>query len=196
MDLPTQTNATSSVTARSALRSNLKARREAFVTSPGLLAADLSLAEHLRRLLIELEPDTLGLYWPLRCEFNAPVALSEQMTATGVAAALPYARKKPVAMHYCRWDGAAPTARDECNMATAEGAMLVPDVVLVPCVGFTKSGHRLGYGGGYFDRWLAAHPHVTSIGVAWAATEISDAEFNAQPHDQTLTLVVTENGIA
>ncbi len=184
---------------RVALRSNLKARREAFVTSAvtstAAAAADLSLAEHLRRLLIELEPETLGLYWPLRCEFNAPAALSQHSADAGVVMALPYARKKPVAMHYCRWDGAAPTARDECNMATAEGAMLVPDVVLVPCVGFTKSGHRLGYGGGYFDRWLAAHPQVTSIGVAWAATEISDAEFDAQPHDQALTLMVTENGI-
>jgi len=80
-------------------------------------------------------------------------------------------------------------------MATADGAVLVPDVVLVPCVGFTKSGHRLGYGGGYFDRWLAANPHVTSIGLAWAVTEINEAEFDAQPHDQALSLVLTENGV-
>jgi 5-formyltetrahydrofolate cyclo-ligase len=182
-------------TPRAALRSNLLARREAFVTSAEAAAAESAQAVHLRGLLLELEPETLGLYWPLRFEFNAPAALSDQMTDAGVRMALPYARKTPVAMHYCRWDGASTTARDECNMATADGAMLVPDVVLVPCVGFTKSGHRLGYGGGYFDRWLVAHPHVTSIGVAWAATEISDADFAAQPHDQALTLVVTENGI-
>jgi len=73
--------------------------------------------------------------------------------------------------------------------------MLVPDVVLVPCVAYTRSGLRLGYGGGYFDRWLAAHPHVTSIGVAWTACEISDAEFAVQPHDQGLSLVVTQDGV-
>ncbi len=194
-----RTGATSVVMPRSELRSSLLARREAFVatlvTSAGTAAAESAQAEHLRRLLIELEPETLGLYWPLRCEFNAPTALNEYIAAAGVVMALPYARKKPVAMHYCRWDGAAPKARDECNMATAEGAVLVPDVVLVPCVGFTPSGHRLGYGGGYFDRWLAANPHVTSIGVAWASTEISEAEFAAQPHDQALTLMLTENGI-
>jgi 5-formyltetrahydrofolate cyclo-ligase len=194
MNSPSPANANSFVTPRVALRSNLLARREAFVTS-NAAAADLSMAAHLRRLLIELEPETLGLYWPLRCEFNAPAALSAQIALSGAVCALTYAKRKPVEMHYRRWDGAVPAARDECNMATAEGAMLVPDVVLVPCVGFTPSGHRLGYGGGYFDRWLAAHPHVTSIGVAWAATEISEAEFAAQPHDQALTLVVTENGI-
>lgn len=190
---------TSVVMSRAALRSNLLARREAFVTSfvssAAAAAADSSMAVELRRLLIELEPHTLGLYWPLPCEFNAPAALSEQMALSGVVCALTYAKRKPVEMHYRRWNGAAPTARDECNMATADGAVLVPDVVLVPCVGFTKSGHRLGYGGGYFDRWLAANPHVTSIGLAWAVTEINEAEFDAQPHDQALSLVLTENGV-
>jgi 5-formyltetrahydrofolate cyclo-ligase len=197
------------VTERAALRSNLLARREAFVMSgeafvmsreafvmsPAAAAANLAQAVHLRRLLIDLEPETLGLYWPMRCEFNAPQALSDQMAEAGVLMALPYARKKPVEMHYRRWNGTSPTARDECNMATADGAVLVPEVVLVPCVAYTKSGHRLGYGGGYFDRWLAAHPDVTSIGVAWSVCEISDAEFAAQPHDQALTLVVTQDGV-
>ena len=191
MNITTPTHATS----RAALRSSLLTRREAFVMSPVAAAAESAQAVHLRRLLIELEPETLGLYWPLRCEFNAPTALGDQLAGANVAMALPYARRKPIEMHYRPWDGAPPSARDECNMATGDGALLVPDVVLVPCVAYTKSGHRLGYGGGYFDRWLAANPHVTSIGVAWAATEISEAEFDAQPHDQALTLVLTENGI-
>lgn len=182
-------------TQRAALRSAALARRAAFVVSVGAAAAESSLALHLRRLLIELEPETLGLYWPLPCEFNAPAALREEMSAAAVVMALPYARRRPTEMHYRRWNGTAPSARDECNLATADGAVLVPDVVLVPCVAHTRSGHRLGYGGGYFDRWLAAHPHVTSIGIAWAACEISDAEFAAQPHDQGLSLVVTQDGV-
>ena len=168
---------------------------KALVMSAEGAAAESAQAVHLRHLLVELQPESLGFYWPLSCEFNAPVALTEQMTDAGVLMALPYARRKPVEMHYRRWNGEPPSARDECNMATGDGAVLVPEVVLVPCVAYTKSGHRLGYGGGYFDRWLATHPHVTSVGVAWAVTEITEAEFDAQPHDQALTLVVTESGV-
>ena len=183
-------------TPRAALRSNLKARREAFVTSPAAAAAESALASQLSRLLFELEPDSVGLYWPLRGEFNAPTALAAELAQADVVLALPFAKRQPVQMHYRRWNAEMPSARDECNMATADGALLIPDVVLVPCVGYTASGHRLGYGGGYFDRWLAANPQVTSIGVAWAATEIGEAEFDAQAHDQLLSLVVTEDGVA
>lgn len=73
--------------------------------------------------------------------------------------------------------------------------MVVPDVVVVPCLGYTKSGFRLGYGGGYYDRWLAAHPHVTAIGVAWSACEIDEAEFVLEAHDLALTIVMTERGV-
>jgi len=100
-----------------------------------------------------------------------------------------------IRLHYRTWDGSAPRARDDCGIPTADGAPAEPDVVLVPCVGFTASGHRLGYGGGYFDRWLAAHPGVTSVGVAWAFARLDDAELAPEPHDQRLTLIVTEDGV-
>jgi 5-formyltetrahydrofolate cyclo-ligase len=85
---------------------------------------------------------------------------------------------------------------DECGLPAPDaGPEVVPDVVLVPCVGYTRSGWRLGYGGGYFDRWLALHPHVTAVGVAWSASEIEQADWEAQPHDRPLTLIVTEAGV-
>ena len=95
-------------------------------------------------------------------------------------------------MDYRRWDGAPPSRQDECGIASSDGAVVVPDVVLVPCVGFTREGYRLGYGGGYFDRWLAAHPGVISIGLAWG---LSETHFPAEPHDQALTMVLTEREI-
>ena len=98
-------------------------------------------------------------------------------------------------MHYRAWDRQVPSLSDECGIPACEGAPVVPDVALVPCVGFTRAGYRLGYGGGYFDRWLAAHPHVTAVGVAWAHAEIDAAAFAAEPHDRPLALVVTENGV-
>ena len=79
---------------------------------------------------------------------------------------------------------------DECNIASAAGSMVVPDVVLVPCVGHAAGNYRLGYGGGYFDRFLAAHPHVTTIGVSWSFAALGEADFTPQPHDIPLTVMV------
>lgn len=166
---------------RAALRRELIAARRAFADTPAFAAAQAALAAPLRELLAQLEPELLGVYWPLPGEFN-PGALP-------FAQALPFAKREPATMVFRRWDGQPPTLRDECGIATASGAVAVPDVVLVPCVGFTREGFRLGYGGGYFDRFLAAHPGVTTIGLAWSGGE---ARFDVQPHDQPLTLLLTE----
>jgi len=98
-------------------------------------------------------------------------------------------------MEFRRWDGAAPTLVDECGIAASDGAPVVPDVIVVPCVGFTAAGHRLGFGGGYYDRWLAANRHVVALGVAWSFAEIDVATFAPQPHDVPLAFVVTERGV-
>jgi 5-formyltetrahydrofolate cyclo-ligase len=181
---------------RKALRQHLLAQREQFVASAQAADATTSLARHVSAVLRDLEPESIGLYWPMRSEFNAaPVIAADPMLAK-LPIALPFAQRAPVRMHYRAWNGAAPTTRDECGIAASDGAPLVPDVVLVPCVGFTAGGLRLGYGGGYFDRWLAQQPGVTAVGVAWAIGEIDAATYEAQPHDRPMTLIVTERGVS
>jgi len=180
--------------ARSALRATLLGERDAFVASAGFAAAAAALASHLRAALASLEPACLGLYWPMRSEFNAAAALADDATLAKVERALPYARRAGRAMEFRRWDGAAPTRVDECGIGASEGAVVVPDVVVVPCVGFTPSGHRLGSGAGYYDRWLAAHPHVVAVGVAWDFARIDERAFAAAAHDVALAFFVTESG--
>ena len=177
------------------MRARLFAERDAFVASSGFAAANEALSSHLRAALAPLEPACLGLYWPMRSEFNALAALDADRAFDKVARALPYARREPRAMEFRRWDGPAPALVDEFGIAASDGAVVVPDVVVVPCVGFTASGYRLGNGGGHFDRYLAAHPHVIAVGVAWDASELDAATFAAQPHDVALGLIVTERGV-
>ena len=52
------------------------------------------------------------------------------------------------------------------------GRASVPDVLLVPLLAFDATGHRLGYGGGFYDRTLAVL-NVPAIGIAYAGQEIS-----------------------
>ena len=164
------------------------------LASPAAAAATEALGAALREVVAELEPDCLGLYCALGSEFNAAAALAVDPRFVDLPLALPYARRVPKEMEFRRWDGQAPTRVDECGIGACDGVAVVPDVVVVPCVGFTDAGHRLGYGGGYYDRWLAAHRDVTAVGVAWSFARVDAATFAAQPHDIALTLVVTERG--
>lgn len=181
--------------ARAALRKRLIVARESFVASPQGREAHAALAQQLAQLLLQLEPDRLGLYVAHRGEFDAIAACRQDARLAAIPFALPYARREPREMHYRAWDRREPALRDECAMPACEGVAVVPDVVLVPCVGYTRSGFRLGYGGGYFDRWLAGHPGVTAVGIAWSMGEIGEGEFEAAAHDRALALVLTERGV-
>ena len=63
----------------------------------------------------------------------------------------------------------------------------------MPLLAFDRAGRRLGYGGGYYDRTLAALPHAAAIGVAYAAQEMQ--EVPAGPFDMRLERIATERGL-
>jgi 5,10-methenyltetrahydrofolate synthetase len=179
---------------RPALRERLAGVREAWLASHP--EASAALAAALAPVLRQLEPEVLGLYWAIRSEFNAAACIVADKGLGGGGLALPYCTRSPRTMQYRRWDGGPPTQTDDCGIPSTDGPDVVPDVVLVPCVGYAAGGWRLGYGGGFFDRWLAAHPGVTTIGVAWSCGEMGAHEFVPEAHDRPLDLVVTERGIA
>ncbi|MDE2401103.1 MAG: 5-formyltetrahydrofolate cyclo-ligase [Burkholderiales bacterium] len=181
--------------ARAALRRQLLAARQAWADSPQALTAQAALQEKLIDALRQLEPECLGLYWPIRGEFNPrPAALLAQKE-WGCQLLLPWAQRSPVRMHYRPWDGQALDSVDEFGIPSPgahPGQPCIPDVALVPCVGFTQEGFRLGYGGGYFDRFLAAHPEVTAIGLSWAMGRVAAEALDAQGHDLPLLGILTE----
>jgi 5-formyltetrahydrofolate cyclo-ligase len=73
----------------------------------------------------------------------------------------------------------------------ADGPEVVPDVALAPVVGWDGAGYRLGYGGGYFDRTLAAlAPSPLTIGVGLYAARVPT--IFPQPHDIAMDVIVTE----
>lgn len=76
----------------------------------------------------------------------------------------------------------------------------LPEIVLVPTLGFTRLGDRLGYGGGFYDRTLAAwqargHKFFT-LGLAWSSGDLSSYDYQAAAHDIRLDAILTDKGWA
>jgi len=65
--------------------------------------------------------------------------------------------------------------------------------VVVPMIAFDRKGHRLGYGAGYYDRFLSGHPGVTKIGVAFSCQEVP--VIPADENDVAMDMIVTEHEI-
>ena len=69
----------------------------------------------------------------------------------------------------------------------------MPTLLFVPCVGYGPGGYRLGYGGGFYDRTLAAvQPHPYTVGLSFAHGFIED--LMPESHDIALDAILNENG--
>ena len=67
------------------------------------------------------------------------------------------------------------------------------ECVLLPLLGFDRQGNRIGYGAGYYDRFLVQNPHLKKIGLAYACQEVDAVP--TEENDIPLDMVITENGI-
>lgn len=137
----------------------------------------------------------LGIYWPIQAEFD-PRFVAHHLRERGATTGLPLVVGKNLPLMYREWHPG--TVMQQGGMGIpypAAGAPeLVPEVVLVPPVGFDQRAYRLGYGAGYFDRTLAASvPRPLAIGVAFECARMTT--IFPQPHDIALDFVVTEAGI-
>jgi 5-formyltetrahydrofolate cyclo-ligase len=148
----------------------------------------------LRLLLQERPGITLGVYWPFQAEFD-PRPLIDWLIAAGSAVALPAVIDKKGPLEYRAWRPGETLVDGVWNIPIPENRQIVvPQAVLAPLVGFDRSCYRLGYGGGYFDRTLAAlAPRPSAIGVGF---ELSLLEtIYPQDFDIPMDLIVTEAGV-
>ena len=142
----------------------------------------------------ELRHATIGFYWPFRGEIDL-VGFVRGLIGTNSVTALPVVVEKGRPLDFWRWEpGMAmrPGIWDIPVPAIAEP--VEPDCLLVPLVGFDDQGFRLGYGGGYYDRTIAAMPRPPlAIGIGYAFQRMPTIQ--PQPFDQPMDAIVTEDGI-
>jgi 5-formyltetrahydrofolate cyclo-ligase len=75
----------------------------------------------------------------------------------------------------------------------ADIEIVEPEVLFMPLVGFTERGERIGQGGGFYDRWLAAHPETLAIGMAWDVQRVDSLP--VEDHDMPLAAIITPTRI-
>lgn len=175
-----------------ALRANALARREALNAAQREAAAQ-RLAAH--ELPLDLNPGmVIAGYIPMRSEID-PRPLLRNLAARGARLALPVimARDAPLIFRSWRMDDELERGPFGTLQPAAGATPLQPDIVLVPLAAFDRRGHRIGYGGGYYDRTLQklrAAATIVAAGVAFAMQEVETIP--ASPHDALLDIVLTD----
>lgn len=165
--------------------------RRAALDDAGHAALSARIAGHALAALPR--PAVAAFCWPIKHEPDVR-AIVTTWAAEGARAALPVVAAEDAPLLFREWTPETPLTADRYGIpAPAAGAWLTPDLILLPLNGFDGAGYRLGYGGGYFDRTLAALvPRPLAVGVGFEINRI--ASIQPAPHDQRLDWIVTENG--
>ncbi len=133
-------------------------------------------------------------FWPMGAEIDIrPLLLALQ--GRGHTLALPITPKRGQPLSFRAWRFGAPLLPGPfgTSQPPPEAPAATPDFLLVPLLAFDARGHRLGYGGGYYDRTLAALPWAAALGVAFASQCLPLVPTDAT--DIPLPRIATEAGI-
>ena len=171
------------------------ARAAAFARRRDAHAGGQGTCDHLSRVIADHRGAPLSGYLPIRTEIDPRPAM-EAAAAHGPVG-VPVIDGPGLPLRFRAWTPDATLVPGPFGAHIPEtGDWIVPAVLILPLVAFTRAGHRLGYGGGFYDRTLerlrAAGP-VTAIGFAYAAQEAESLPIEAT--DQPLDLIVTEAGV-
>ncbi|MCA0325816.1 MAG: 5-formyltetrahydrofolate cyclo-ligase [Proteobacteria bacterium] len=159
--------------------------------------------QDILRIWLVGRPDTvIGAYWPIKGEFDPLPALHRwkedgelmdepQRRRIG----LPVVDKVHKTLTFLAWYPGCPMEEDAYGIPKPKDTeLIVPTLLVVPCVGYGPGGYRLGYGGGFYDRTLAAlQPRPFTLGLGFTGGFVDD--FEPEPHDQPLDAILNDNGV-
>jgi 5-formyltetrahydrofolate cyclo-ligase len=186
------------VDGKSLLRARLRAERKTHVEGLPQITRALILSRPPAPIAARVpEGSVVGLYHAN--PFEAPTGgYARWFHENGRHLALPWFADRSAPMQFRAW-------RDPFQLSDlvpgpwgalqpeASADELVPDFAFVPLLGFTAKGHRLGQGGGHYDRWLAEHPGTVPFGLAWDIQKLE--HLPQEPHDRRLSAVITPTRI-
>ncbi|HEX4880440.1 MAG TPA: 5-formyltetrahydrofolate cyclo-ligase [Limnobacter sp.] len=141
-------------------------------------------------------PCTVAIYHPARGEPDL-TGLVQQANLAMLDWALPVCCTMPTGkvLNFARWRHGDPLVDGLYGIPVPEHMVwLQPEIIVLPCVAFHRTGRRLGYGAGWYDRTLSnLQIKPLTIGVAYAATEA--AQDFGEAHDHPVDIIITEEEI-
>jgi len=149
--------------------------------------------------LTELEEIRSALTLMIFLSFGSEVLTDDLILwcwGEGKRVCVPFCRPESRELTACRIDGFEELEMGHYGIREPNEDLLRPvdggeiEAILVPAVAFDRRGYRVGYGGGYYDRFLPAAPQAAKIGVAFAAQIIGEVPVDA--HDLPVDRIVTE----
>ncbi len=170
------------------------ARKAAFAARRAAFAAGRGQAAELLADVLAAHPGrTLAGYMPMRTEIDPLPAMAAHQGPVGVPVII--GPEQP--LRFREWSPGCPMEPGAFGaLIPSGGAWVDPEVLIVPLLAYDARGYRLGYGGGYYDRTLAAlrvrHP-VLAVGFAFAAQQVLQVPTDAT--DQRLDMIVTDLGV-
>ena len=178
-----------------------KTERERLIAArlvvPAEQRADMAvrLAVELDRIVGDVDGRVISVYWPFRGEPDLRPWLASVVGRGGVGA-LPIVIEKARPLIFRAYRPGDPLEKGVWNIPVpTRDVQVVPDVTIAPVVGFDAACYRLGYGGGFFDRTLAAMPKKPLvIGVGYDMQRIGSIQ--PQSHDIPMDVIVTEQAVA
>ena len=153
-----------------------------------------ALSARISAALDHYAPASVGLYWPLSGEFDMRETIASWLAKDGTRrASLPVitARNAPLEFHVWTPDMAMQMGAHRIHEPTS-GEVIQPELLFVPCVGFDADGYRLGYGGGYYDRTLAAWRGAKPVAVGIAYEACRTNALDREAHDIPLDAIITD----
>lgn len=178
---------------KKALRRELQAERQSLLDRH---QRAVHLQEVLRVWLVSRPETTIGAYWPIKGEFDALPALYRWAEADASRRiGLPVVDRETKQLRFHVWYPGCAMEEDAYGIPKPKDTeAFEPQLLLVPCVGYGPGGLRLGYGGGFYDRTLAAlEPKPFTAGVGYAHGFIP--WLKGEPHDVPLDAILNEEGV-
>ncbi len=159
--------------------------------------APLSLASHSFPVQPHLDQKIISAFFPYQFEIDTRPLLGK-LAGEGWTTSLPVVLAKGAPLEFRRWLPGEPTIAGLWGIPRPpeDSPIVQPDVLIIPLLAFDRKGHRLGYGGGFYDRTLEklrAIKPVIAIGVSYSAQEVDHVPIGA--HDQPLDYVITESEV-